>query len=287
MLLQAREQGYAVGSFSARYLTNIGPILQAAGKQRSPVIVQVSQKELKRYGSDCAAFAAQFRKCIEQMGIQVPAALHLDHTKDMAIIGEAIAAGFDSVMIDASELPLEENITKVREVVRLAHERGVEVEAELGKISSNDLIETDSSTQLYTDPEEAGLFVQETGVDFLAVSVGTVHGAYGTRTPHIELERIREIRERVSVPLVLHGASGVPARLVQAAIIIDGGGVSKINIATDLEEAFLRALKLESSITNADVCKLPAKALEMAHEAVAHVAADKMENYLLSSGKAV
>ena len=134
MLLQAREKGYAVGSFSARYLTNIGPILQAAGKQRSPVIVQVSQKELKRYGSDCAAFAAQFRKCIEQLGIQVPAALHLDHTKDMAIIGEAIAAGFDSVMIDASELPLEENITKVREVVRLAHERGVEVEAELGKM---------------------------------------------------------------------------------------------------------------------------------------------------------
>ena len=142
------------------------------------------------------------------MDIRVPAALHLDHTKDLDIIQAAIDAGFDSVMIDASEQPLEKNMEIVKKVVAMAHAKGVEVEAEIGKISANDLIETDSTTQLYTDPQEAGYFAKETAVDFLAVSVGTVHGAYGTRKPHIELERIREIREQVSVPLVLHGASG-------------------------------------------------------------------------------
>lgn len=218
MLQKALEEGYAVGSFSARYLTNIGPVLEAAVRQSSPVIVQVSQKEMKRYGSTCGQFADEYRRCIREMDIRVPAALHLDHTKDLDIIQAAIDAGFDSVMIDASEQPLEKNMEIVKKVVAMAHAKGVEVEAEIGKISANDLIETDSTTQLYTDPQEAGYFAKETAVDFLAVSVGTVHGAYGTRKPHIELERIREIREQVSVPLVLHGASGVPSHLIKAAI---------------------------------------------------------------------
>ena len=181
MLQKALEEGYAVGSFSARYLTNIGPVLEAAVRQSSPVIVQVSQKEMKRYGSTCGQFADEYRRCIREMDIRVPAALHLDHTKDLDIIQAAIDAGFDSVMIDASEQPLEKNIEIVKKVVAMAHAKGVEVEAEIGKISANDLIETDSTTQLYTDPQEAGYFAKETAVDFLAVSVGTVHGAYGTR----------------------------------------------------------------------------------------------------------
>ena len=197
MLQKALEEGYAVGSFSARYLTNIGPVLEAAVRQNSPVIVQVSQKEMKRYGSTCGQFADEYRRCITGKWISVfRPRIHLDHTKDLDITQAAIDAGFDSVMIDASEQPLEKNIEIVKKVVAMAHAKGVEVEAEIGKISANDLIETDSTTQLYTDPQEAGYFAKETAVDFLAVSVGTVHGAYGTRKPHIELERIREIRNR-------------------------------------------------------------------------------------------
>lgn len=286
MLQKALEEGYAVGSFSARYLTNIGPVLEAAVRQNSPVIVQVSQKEMKRYGSTCGQFADEYRRCIREMDIRVPAALHLDHTKDLDITQAAIDAGFDSVMIDASEQPLEKNMEIVKKVVAMAHAKGVEVEAEIGKISANDLIETDSTTQLYTDPQEAGYFAKETAVDFLAVSVGTVHGAYGTRKPHIELERIREIREQVSVPLVLHGASGVPSHLIKAAISLEGGGVSKINVATDLETAFLSALGLDSSITNEAVLKLPSERLDKAHEAVTRVVEEKMRDFLLSSHRA-
>ena len=280
MLQKALEEGYAVGSFSARYLTNIGPVLEAAVRQNSPVIVQVSQKEMKRYGSTCGQFADEYRRCIREMDIRVPAALDLDITQ------AAIDAGFDSVMIDASEQPLEKNIEIVKKVVAMAHAKGVEVEAEIGKISANDLIETDSTTQLYTDPQEAGYFAKETAVDFLAVSVGTVHGAYGTRKPQIELERIREIREQVSVPLVLHGASGVPSHLIKAAISLEGGGVSKINVATDLETAFLSALGLDSSITNEAVLKLPSERLDKAHEAVTRVVEEKMRDFLLSSHRA-
>ena len=240
MLQKALEEGYAVGSFSARYLTNIGPVLEAAVRQSSPVIVQVSQKEMKRYGSTCGQFADEYRRCIREMDIRVPAALHLDHTKDLDIIQAAIDAGFDSVMIDASEQPLEKNMEIVKKVVAMAHAKGVEVEAEIGKISANDLIETDSTTQLYTDPQEAGYFAKETAVDFLAVSVGTVHGAYGTRKPHIELERIREIREQVSVPLVLHGASGVPDEAVRESI---RRGICKVNYATELRIAYSDGVK--------------------------------------------
>ena len=114
MLQKALEEGYAVGSFSARYLTNIGPVLEAAVRQSSPVIVQVSQKEMKRYGSTCGQFADEYRRCIREMDIRVPAALHLDHTKDLDIIQAALDAGFDSVRIDASEQPLEKNIEIVK-----------------------------------------------------------------------------------------------------------------------------------------------------------------------------
>lgn len=285
ILLKARDERYAVGSFSARYLTNISPVLQAAQNLNSPVIVQVSQKELKRYGGSCEEFAREYRRCEKELDIRVPAILHLDHTKDLQVIRDAVAAGFDSVMIDASEYELDKNISIVKEVAKYAHSYGVEVEAELGKISSNDRIETDSSTELYTDPDEAAEFVDATDVDLLAVSVGTVHGAYLTRKPHIELKRIEEIRRRVDLPLVLHGASGVPTQLVQDAITLPNGGVSKINIATDLEQAFLNALGLSQSITNEDVPKIGEAELKLAHQAVTELVEDKMTHYLLSSGR--
>jgi fructose-bisphosphate aldolase class II len=155
---------------------------------------------------------------------------------------DEIEAGFTSVMIDASEQPLLENIARSREVVTYAHARGVSVEAELGRIGTTDRIETDDDVELYTDPDEAATFVAATGVDALAVSVGSAHGVYLVRQPKIDFERLHAIRARTSAHLMLHGGSGVPAEMIEQAIKLPGGGVSKVNIATDLEQAALAAL---------------------------------------------
>ena len=195
-----------------------------------------------------------------------PVGLHLDHTWDMDIIQQAIAGGFTSVMIDASSKELDENIAISREVAEYAHARGVSVEAELGRIFSADAAETDSDEELYTNPREAERFVRETGVDALAVSVGTAHGVYMVRQPKVDLERLKAIR-------VLHtrssGAarrSGVPEAMMQAAIHLPGGGVSKINIATDLEQALLPVLGIQKRIPNAELLRLPPNCLRVARK---------------------
>lgn len=286
VLSAAERGGYAVGSFSPRTSAMIKPILCAGQAARSPLIVQISQKELNRYQISPARFADEFFAQLEREGIRVPVVLHLDHTKEMSVIQAAIAAGFTSVMIDASEKPLEENISMTREVVELAHARGVSVEAELGRIGTTDFVETESDEELYTKPEEAERFVRETGVDALAVSVGTAHGVYTVRQPKIDLPRLRAIRALTPVHLVLHGGSGVPAEMMQAAIQLEGGGVSKVNIATDLELAALGAIGRESHLTDAEMNALSPEQIELARHAVQQTVIDKMENFLRSSGKA-
>ncbi len=136
------------------------PVLRAGQQTQSPLIVQISQKELQRYGITPQAFAQTLYETLASEAIDVPVALHLDHTKDMAVIEEAIAAGFTSVMIDASEQPLDDNIATTRAVVEYAHARGVSVEAELGKIGTTDFVETERDEELYTDPREAQRFVR-------------------------------------------------------------------------------------------------------------------------------
>jgi len=242
VLSSAEREGYAVGSFSPRTTAMIKPVLCAGQALRSPLIVQISQKELARYQVTPRRFAEELFAQLEQEHITVPIVLHLDHTREIAIIQDAMAAGFTSVMIDASEKPLDENIMITRQVVEYAHGRGVSVEAELGRIGTTDFVETENDEELYTKPEEAELFVRETGVDALAVSVGTAHGVYTVRQPKVDLPRLRAIRMLTPVHLVLHGGSGVPAEMMQAAIQLEGGGVSKVNIATDLELAALAAL---------------------------------------------
>jgi ketose-bisphosphate aldolase len=189
-------------------------------------------------------------------------------------------------MIDASAQPMQENIRLTREVVAYAHPRGVSVEAELGRLSSVDGLESGRDDELYTAPEEAALFVEQTGVDALAVSVGTIHGVYAVRQPRIDLERLRAIRAATAVPLVLHGGSGNPADMIQAAIRLPGGGVSKINIATDLENAMLAALGREKRLLDREFQALPEEDKALALQAVENVVADKMENFLFSAGRA-
>ena len=285
VLSAAERSGYAVGSFSPRTTAMIRPVLLAGQALHSPLIVQISQKELTRYQITPREFADEFFNQLEQQHITVPVVLHLDHTREFSTIEAAIAAGFTSVMIDASEKPLEENISSSRQVVEYAHSRGVSVEAELGRIGTADFIETDNDEELYTRPEEAERFVRETGVDALAVSVGTAHGVYTVRQPKIDLARLRAIRALTPVHLVLHGGSGVPAEMMQAAIQLEGGGVSKVNIATDLELAALSALGCDHYLTDAEMNALPHAEKAQARSAVEATVTDKIVNFVRSNGR--
>jgi fructose-bisphosphate aldolase class II len=285
-LQEAEQGGYALGAFSPRYTPMIQPVLRAAERANSPLIVQISQKELVRYGITPEAFATEFYATLDREHITVPVVLHLDHTKDMEVIEAAIRAGFTSVMIDASEHPLLDNIAITQAVVRYAHGHGVSVEAELGMIGTTDFVETERDEELYTNPDEAEQFVTETQVDALAVSVGTAHGVYNVRQPRVDFDRLKAIRSRTSVHLVLHGGSGVPADMVKQAIRLPGGGISKVNIATDLELAVLEALGREERMTNAECLALPPDALELARTAVERVVTDKICNFLGSASRA-
>jgi fructose-bisphosphate aldolase class II len=286
LLAQAERGAYAVGSFSPRCTPMIAPVLRAAMQVRSPLIVQISQREMEWAGLTPAVFAAAFYAQVRDHQPGMPAALHLDHTWDLDIIQEAIESGFTSVMIDASSKELEENIAITRKVVAMAHPRGVTVEAELGRIFSADQMETESDEELYTDPDEAATFVRETGLDALAVSVGTAHGVYQVRQPKIDLPRLQAIHRLTPVHLVLHGGSGVPEAMMASAIHLPGGGVSKINIATDLEIALLAELGLPRRIPNEALLNLPAADLQRGAQAVQAVVVDKMVNFLGSDGKA-
>ncbi|PGY15120.1 class II fructose-bisphosphate aldolase [Bacillus sp. AFS031507] len=282
----AEKSHYATGSFSPRYIAMIAPVLQAGQKTESPLIVQISQKELERYGITPFEFADEFYAQVEKLAITVPVVLHLDHTKELNVIKDAIAAGFTSVMIDASEKPFAENVKITKEVVEYAHAKGVSVEAELGMIGTTDFIETDHDEELYTDPVEAAEFVKQTGVDALAVSCGTAHGVYMVREPKVDFERLMAIRELTPVHLVLHGGSGVPSEMVQKAFQLPNGGVSKVNIATDLEISFLKAIGREERLSNKECNQLPAELLKVGQDAVEETVTEKITQYLLSNNKA-
>lgn len=286
-LVKAEENGYAIGSFSPRYTSMIRPILRAGQKTQSPLIVQISQKELERYGITPYEFGEEFYTALTEENITVPVVLHLDHTKQFSVIKEAIEAGFTSVMIDASEKVFEENVSITKETVEYAHAKGVSVEAELGKIGTTDFVETDKDEELYTDPKEALQFVNETGCDALAVSVGTAHGVYTSiRQPKVDIERLKAIRELTPVHLVLHGGSGVPSEMIKAALKIPNGGISKVNIATDLEMALLKSLSREQRMTNKECKALIPEQMKLAQDAVERTVVEKIEEYLGSANQA-
>lgn len=284
-LENAEKNRYAIGSFSPRYTPMIRPILCAGQKTNSPLIIQISQKELERYGITPFDFAEEFYKALTEENITVPVVLHLDHTKQFSVIKDAIEAGFTSVMIDASEKDLAENISITKRVVEFAHAKGVSVEAELGWIGTTDFVETDKDEELYTDPEEALQFVNETLCDALAVSVGTAHGVYEVREPKVDLERLIAIRNLTPVHLVLHGGSGVPSEIVKKAIKLPKGGISKVNIATDLENALLKAISRKERMTNEECKALNAEQLELGQKAVEDAVIEKIQNYLGSSNQ--
>lgn len=286
VLRDAQRNGYAVGSFSSRFTRMVRPILMGAMKMDSPVIIQESQIEVVRHKLPLRTLASEVFRQLDDLQPDIPVILHLDHTKDISVIQEAIDCGFTSVMIDASTKTFEENVAITQKVVSMAHPRGITVEAELGKIGTTDFAETDTDLQEYTNPEEARKFVEETGVDALAVSVGTAHGAYSDiRKPHVDLERIREINELTNVPLVLHGGSGVPSEMVTAAVKLPSGGVCKVNIATDLETAQLAVIGRTGHMTEPEWNAYDDSIHEKGATAVMDVVMDKISNYVLSAGR--
>jgi len=286
ILKQGQLGGYAVGSFSPRYTKLILPIVQAAIDTKSPVIIQISEKEIYRHKVDINDFAKELFRVITELKPTIPIALHLDHTKDFEIIKQAIAAGFTSVMIDASEFDFDKNVEITKQTVEYAHPFHVTVEAELGRIGTTDFVETDHDDEFFTVPDEAKIFCELTKVDALAVSVGTAHGIYTVRKPRVDYDRLLKINQLIDTPLVLHGGSGVPSEMVSKAAQMPTGGVSKVNIATDVEQEMLKVVGKETFMTEEELNSYPEEVLLKARKAVYELVVEKIKNYLLSDGKA-
>jgi fructose-bisphosphate aldolase, class II len=224
----AQAGGYAVGAFNMHNEETTQALVRAAEQANSPVFLQVGRAIVPHMGVRRAAELT--RRVAAESGAHV--VLHLDHGPSDEVF-EAIQLGFGSIMYDGAHLPFEENIATTRHVVAVAHSFGIPVEAELGKIPDAD--EEVDWQSYYTDVAEAERFVAETGVDWLAVSVGIVHGVPTTTPQPLDIQRIKDIRAATGIPLVLHGASGVPDDEIRAAI---GAGVHKFNADTDLRHAF-------------------------------------------------
>jgi len=233
MLLDARKNGYAVGAFNAENMEMVQAIVAAAEALRAPVMIQTTPSTV-RYAS-VELYAANVRAAAE--AASVPVCLHLDHGSSPELARAAMEAGYTSLMIDGSQKPLEENIAVTKQVVDFAARAGIPVEAELGKVGGKeDDLEAENA---YTDPEDARLFVERTGVGSLAVAIGTAHGVYKGE-PKLDVERLKAIRKVVDIPLVLHGASGLSDEAVRECI---REGVCKVNFATELRIAFTDAVR--------------------------------------------
>lgn len=231
LLSTAKRKGYAVPAFNVDNLESVLGVLNALNSTGKPLIIQTIPRTLK-YGG-IPTYAALTR-ALYKGGADL--SIHLDHGGDIETVKACIDAGYTSVMIDGSMLDFDKNVSLTKQVVGLAHKSGVSVEAELGTIGGKE--ETEGQIK-YTEVSEAVEFVKLTGVDSLAIGVGTAHGVY-KGTPHIAVDRIKEIADKVDIPLVLHGASGLSDEVIRACI---GAGINKINFATHLRQAFTEGLK--------------------------------------------
>ncbi|QTH44138.1 class II fructose-1,6-bisphosphate aldolase [Cohnella sp. LGH] len=236
LLQAAKEGGYCIGAFNVHTLEMLQAVVEAAEETRSPLIIQSTVGTVKHLGPDYIAAAAT----VAANRSSVPIALHLDHCSDFGTIMQCIRAGYTSVMIDASHDPFEKNVEQTRKVVEAASAVGVNVEAELGRVGGvEDDIVVDERDALLADPDECAKFVELTGVHTLAPAIGTAHGIY-KGDPNIDFDRIGRIAAKVSVPLVLHGGSGIPEDQVRRAVSL---GMSKMNVATELRIVFSDAIK--------------------------------------------
>lgn len=231
LLEHAHKNGYAIGAFSVDHIDSIAAVVKTAEELESPVLIQTGQATLNHTPINVLAAAA--REVAEQA--KVPVVLHLDHGNGFAQAVRAIRCGYTSLMFDGSALDIDSNIAITRKIKEAAEAVGLPLEAELGKVGTRG---KDEIRQL-TDPDEAVRFVRETKVDSLAVALGNIHAAYG-ESVSIDLDHLKLIHERVGVPIVLHGGTGVPHADVKKAISL---GVSKVNIATEWRRASIDYLR--------------------------------------------
>ena len=267
---------WAIGAYDTCNLEITQAIVDAAAADQAPVIIMVYPHHTPQ--AEWPTLLRIIEAEVERA--RIPAALVLDHAKTMAQIECALELGFSGVMIDASLAPLEENIALTRRAVELAHAQGVSVEAELGHVGDSQIVASEELQQAYlTHVDEAERFVKETGVDALAVSIGTLHGLYRGK-PHLDFDRIANLRAACPIPLVLHGGSDTPDEDIRRAIEI---GIDKINIWTDVRIPFLQALKekLDGPVEKIEVKEALAPARAAATEII------RQKNRLLgSAGKA-
>lgn len=301
MFKNAYEGKYAVGAFNVNNMEIIQGIVEAAQEEKAPLILQVSA------GARKYAKPIYLKKLVEAAveDTNLPIVLHLDHGENFEICKACIDDGFTSVMIDGSKYPFEENVALTKKVVDYAHEKGVVVEAELGKLAGiEDNVNVSQRDATFTDPDEAVEFVERTGVDSLAIAIGTSHGAYKFKgEPRLDFERLEKISNLLpGFPIVLHGAStvlpefvelcnkyggdipgakGVPEEMLKKAATM---GVCKINIDTDLRLAMTASVR-KYLVENPSVFD-PRKYLGSAREAIKQMVIHKIKNVLGCSQKA-
>lgn len=236
MLKKAQAEGYAVPAFNIHNLETVQVIAETAAEMQSPVIMAGTTGTYRYAGLDyLVAICQQAARHYD-----LPIALHLDHHEVIQDIQAKVRAGVRSVMIDASHLPFDQNVAKVAEVVTLCHRYDVSVEAELGRLGGReDDVIVNEQDSFFTDPDTAREYVRLTGIDSLAVAIGSAHGLYQGE-PKLDFSRLAQIRAKVDIPLVLHGASGIPEHMIRKAIEL---GICKVNVATELKIAFSGAVK--------------------------------------------
>jgi fructose-bisphosphate aldolase class II len=276
ILAAAQKGNYAVGAFNCNNMEIVQAIIAAAEAENSPVIIQASQGAIKYAGLDyivgLVTTAAKNTK--------IPVCLHLDHGTDFQQVVRCIAKGFSSVMYDGSKLPMEENIAITRRIVEIASAVGVSTEAEIGKIAgTEDEVSVHEKEAMLTEPSEVKHFAENTGVDSLAVAIGTAHGQYKFE-PKLDFDRLAKIRDLVDIPIVMHGSSGVPDADVRKAISL---GVRKVNIDTNIREAFVQGIKGAMAQNPQEID--PRKLLGPAREAMIAIVREKIRVFG-SNGKA-
>lgn len=263
----AQKKGVAIAAFNVHNLETVQAVVETAAEERAPVMIQTTPGTLKHAG---IPYIGAIVKTAADL-YRIPIALHVDHCSSFQTIVQCIKYGYTSVMIDSSKLDYAENIAMVKKVVEVAKSAGVAVEAELGRIGgTEDQLTVDEREATFTVPEEAKDFVEKTEVDTLAIAIGTAHGEYKGE-PKLDFKRLTEIHNLLSIPLVLHGASGVPDESVREAI---RRGICKINIATELKVPMAKAIRecLANNPNESD----PRNYMGAAKEAVKKVVREKI-----------
>lgn len=267
MLKKAQEGKYAVGQFNINNLEWTQAVLEATKENNAPVILGVSEGAMKYMGG-FKVVSAMVNALIETLDVKQPVGLHLDHGSSFESCKEAIDAGFSSVMIDGSKLPIDENIAVTKQVVEYAHAKGVSVEAEVGCVGGNE--DGVVGGVKYADANECKRIVDEAGIDALAAALGSVHGEYHGE-PVLGFKEMEEIRDLTNMPLVLHGGSGIPEHQIKKSIEL---GHCKINVNTECQQAFTK--RVREVLANDDKVYDPRKFIGPGKEAIKQVVTDKM-----------